>query len=114
VENRGVLCYEETMRSVDEVAKNLATAHKQADPDIREIYLIEDPTGKEIRLVEVSTSVGFTGSIMPFRFAARPDLDLPYPSVVILLSPEEKDLLDRRELDLPDAWGPSPQLVPIG
>jgi len=101
------------MKSVDEVAKNLATAHKKADPDIRQIYLIEDPTGKEIRLVEVSTSVGFTGSIMPFRFAARPDLDVPYPSVVILLSPEEKDLLDRRELELPDAWGPSPRLVPI-
>lgn len=101
------------MKSVDEVAKSLATAHKQADPDIQEIYLIEDPSGKEIRLVEVSTSVGFTGSIMPFRFAARPDLNLPYPSVVILISPEEKDLLDRRELGLPDAWGASPQLVPI-
>lgn len=102
------------MKSVDEVAKSLATAHKKADPDIMQIYLIEDPTGKEVRLVEVSTSVGFTGAIMPFRFAARPDLDVPYPSVVILLSPEEKDLLDRSELELPGSWGPSPRLVPIG
>jgi len=102
------------MKSVDEVARNLAAAHKKADPDIQQIYLIEDHTGREVRLVEVSTSVGFTGSVMPFRFAARPDLDLPYPSVVILLSPAEKELLDRKELELPGTWGPTPQLVPIG
>lgn len=99
---------------MDEVAKSLAKAHKQADPDIQQIYLIEDPTGAEVRLLEVSRSVGYTGSVMPFRSAARPDLDVPYPSVVVLLSPEEKALLDRRELELPAAWGPSPKLVPIG
>ncbi|MEI7892822.1 MAG: hypothetical protein WCI05_07010 [Myxococcales bacterium] len=89
------------MKPVDDVARALANAHKKADPDIRQIYLIEDPSGKEVRLVEVSDSVGFTGTVMPFRFAARPDLDVPYPSVLILLSPEEKALLDRKELDLP-------------
>lgn len=102
------------MKSVNEVAKSLAMAHKQADPDIQEIYVIEDPAGEEVRLVEVSSSVGYTGSVMPFRFDARPDLDVPYPSVVVLLSPEEKVLLDRKELELPAAWGPSPTLVPIG
>jgi len=102
------------MKSVDEVAKKLAKAHKKADPEIEQIYMIEDPAGAEVRLVEVSGSVGNTGTVMPFRFGARPDLDVPYPSVVILLSPEEKVLLDRKELELPDAWGPSPRLVPIG
>ncbi|WP_437630701.1 hypothetical protein [Sorangium sp. So ce854] len=102
------------MKRVDEVAKHLAEAHKKADPDIQQIYMVEDPTGAEVRLVEVSGSVGYTGAVMPFRFAARPDLDIPYPSVVILLSPEEKTLLDRKELELPDTWGSSPRLVPIG
>lgn len=108
-------CYpRRIMKSVNEVAKSLAMAHKRADPDIQQVYLIEDPAGAEVRLLEVSGSVGFTGAVMPFRFAARPDLDVPYPSVVVLLSPEEKELLDRKELELPAAWGPSPTLVRIG
>lgn len=102
------------MKPMDEVAKHLAKAHKKADPDIQQIYMVEDPAGTEVRLVEVSGSVGNTGTVMPFRFSARPDLDIPYASVVVLLSPEEKDLLDRKELELPDSWGVFPQLVPIG
>jgi hypothetical protein len=102
------------MKPVEEVAKHLAKAHKKADPDIQQIYMVEDPAGTEVRLVEVSGSVGYTGTVMPFRFAARPDLDIPYASVVILLSPEEKALLDRKELELPNGWGSSPHLVPIG
>lgn len=111
---RGVVVPSILMKSVAEVAKHLAMAHKRADPEIQQIYMIEDSAGAEVRLLEVSGSVGFTGSVMPFRFAPRPDLDVPYPSVMVLLSPEEKELLDRKELELPAAWGPSPKLVPIG
>lgn len=100
-------------KSVEEVARDLAAAHKRADPDIQQIFMVPDPAGAEVRLVEVSGSVGNTGSVMPFRFSARPDLDVPFPSVVILLSPEEKDQLDRQELHLPEAWGTSPQFFPI-
>jgi hypothetical protein len=108
-------CYASlTMVSVSEVAKKLARAHKEADPEIDQIYLVEDPSGSEVRLVEVSKSVGNTGTVMPFRFAARKDLDVPYPSVVVLLSPEELQLVHDRELALPDTWGPMPTLVPIG
>ncbi len=77
------------MKSVEEVAKDLAHAHRQADPDIQQIWMSEDPSGREVRLLEVSGSVGNIGAIMPFRFSARHP-DVPYPSVVILLSPEEK------------------------
>lgn len=101
------------MKTTAEVAKELARAHRRADPDIQQIYLIEDPDGAEVRLLEVSESVGYTGSVMPFRFAARPDLDVPYPSVVVLMSPEEKALLDQKELELPVAWGSPPKLVLI-
>ncbi|MDI1428802.1 hypothetical protein [Polyangium sorediatum] len=101
-------------RTVEEVARDLAAAHRRADPDIQQIFMIADPAGAEVRLLEVSSSVGNTGSVMPFRFSARPDLDVPFPSVVILLSPEEKEQLDRQELHLPATWGSSPRLVPIG
>lgn len=100
--------------SVNEVAHILARAHKNADPDIVQIFWVEDPKGLEVRLVEVSTSVGSTGTVMPFRFTARADLGIPYPSVVVLLSPEELQMLRDQELSLPDAWGPSPKLVEIG
>jgi hypothetical protein len=98
------------MKSVDDVANDLARAHQKADPDIQQIWMIEDPTGSEVRLLEVSGSVGNVGAVMPFRFKARPP-GVPYPSVVILLSPEEKDQLDRKELDLPPIWGTAPKLV---
>jgi len=101
-------------KSVQDVAQDLAAAHKRADPDIQQIFMVDDPAGAEVRLLEVSGSVGNTGSVMPFRFTARPDLGVPFPSVVILLSPEEKEQLDRQELQLPDAWGSSPKLVLIG
>jgi hypothetical protein len=101
------------MKSVFDVAKHLAEAHKQADPEIEQIWMIEDPSGSEVRLLEVSGSVGNTGAVLPFRFTARPDLDVPYPSVIVLVSPEEKAQIDRSELDLPSTWGPSPKLVRI-
>jgi hypothetical protein len=101
------------MSTIRQAAKKMADAHRQADPDITQVYLVDDPNGSEVRLVEVSGSVGNTGSILPFRFAARPDRNMPYASVVILVSPEEKQLLDDKELDLPESWGESPQLEPI-
>ncbi|MGC4067960.1 MAG: hypothetical protein QM784_25585 [Polyangiaceae bacterium] len=100
-------------KSVEEVARDLAAAHRVADPDIKQIFMVRDPAGREVRLLEVSGSVGNSGTVMPFRFSARPDLDVPFPSVVILMSPEEKAQLDQQQLHLPETWGPSPTLVPI-
>jgi hypothetical protein len=102
------------MKSVADVALELAQAHKQADPEIQQIYWVRDPADNEVRLLEVSGSVGNTGSVMPFRFAARPDLGIPYPSVVVLLSPEEKSLLDSNSLSLPANWGQPEDLRKIG
>lgn len=101
------------MMSIHEVALILAQAHRNADSEIRQIFLANDPAGKEVRLLEVSDSAGNTGAIMPFRFAARPDLGVPYPSVIVLVSPEEKESLDNKELHLPESWGDSPELLSI-
>jgi hypothetical protein len=101
------------MKSVDDVARELATAHKEADTEMHEVFQAEDPSGREVRLLEVSDSVGNTGVVMPFRFNARPDLGIPYPSVVVLLSREEKTQLDAGELALPSTWGLSPNLKRI-
>ncbi|WP_437735824.1 hypothetical protein [Sorangium sp. So ce1335] len=92
------------MKPVLEVAKELAQAHREEDPATTAIYLSEAPG--EIRLIEVSGSVGSAGpkEVLPFRFAERPDQGIDYPSVVILLSPQEWEAVHRGELSLPRGW----------
>lgn len=86
-----------------DIARTLARAHRESDPELKSVYFARDPSGQEVRLVEVSGSVGSTGAALPFRFAAREDLGVPCPSVLILLSPEEFEKLGS-ELSLPDSW----------
>ena len=91
------------MKTVLDVAKELAAAHRNEDPDTLEIYVAD--AEDEVRLVEVSNTVKSSGEVLPFRFMARPDLGVPYPSVVVLLSPEEWDSIHRGKLSLPSGWG---------
>lgn len=100
------------MKSIYETARELALAHRREDPETREVYLADAPD--EVRLVEVSGSVGYTGEVLPFRFAAKPDLGIPYPSVVVLLSPEEWTELRGGKLALPQGWGDSADLRQVG
>jgi hypothetical protein len=92
------------MKSVVEVARELAVVHKQDDPATTDVFLAEYPD--EVRLVEVSGSLGATTprEVLPFRFAARPERGVPYPSVVVLLSPLEWEAVQRGELSLPSGW----------
>ena len=85
------------------VARELADAHRVEDPKTRSVFLAESES--EVRLVEVSGSVGDSGEVLPFRFAPRPDLGVPYASVVLLLSEEDWRRVERGEIDLPQGWG---------
>jgi hypothetical protein len=102
------------MRSVIDVAEHLAKAHRAEDPDTKEVYLAKgSESSAEVRLVEVSGSLGSRGEVLPFRFAPRNDLDVPYPSVIVLLSPEDWERLNRGELSLPEGWGKPSELRKI-
>jgi hypothetical protein len=90
-------------KSIDEVAKELAEAHRKEDPETREVFLA--PHGVEVRLVEVSGSLAPSGEVLPFRFAPRPDLGVPYASVVVLLSEDDWTRLQKGDLKLPADWG---------
>jgi hypothetical protein len=90
-------------RSVIDVAQQLADAHRHEDPETKEIYLAE--AENEIRLIEVSASLQPTGKVLPFRFTARPDQGIDFPSVIVLLSPAEGDLLRKGKITLPPGWG---------
>jgi len=91
------------VKTTYDVARELARLHRDEDPDTQEVYFFEAPG--EVRLLEISGSVGYTGELLPFKFGARPDKGIDYPSVVILLTPEELEDLREGRLALPDGWG---------
>lgn len=85
-------------------AKDLADAHRARDPNIVLVMWAPDSNLSEIRLIEVSPESPTTGEILPFRFTARPDLGVHYPSVVVLLSPSEWHDVQAQQLPLPAGW----------
>lgn len=94
-----------------DVAKDLAAAHREEDPETKLVFLAK--SNDEIRLVEVSGSIGDSGEVLPFRFAPREDLGVPFASVVILLSENDWKRLENGELELPAGWGDTRSLQKI-
>ena len=92
-----------SQKPIDEVAKELAEAHRKEDPETREVFLA--PHQAEVRLVEVSGSLAPSGEVLPFRFAASPERGVPYASVVVLLSVDDWARIQRGDLKLPPDWG---------
>lgn len=88
------------------VAKQLAMAHRDADAELTRVLMVTPSKhDDEIRLLEVTGSVGTTHEILPFTFAPQPDKGWNFAMSVILVSQEEYDDLQAGELDLPDDWG---------
>jgi hypothetical protein len=98
-------------KPIVDVAKELAEAHRKEDPATKAVFLAENAA--EVRLVEVSGSVSSTGEVLPFRFAPRPDLGVPYASVVVLLGEDDWARIERGELALPPDWGTPGKLKKI-
>ena len=102
------------MKSVFDVATDLARAHRDEDPETEEVYLaVSTEPPSEVRLVEISGSLGSSGEVLPFRFAPRADLGVPYASVVVLLGREDWERVKRGELSLPAGWGQPQDLKKI-
>jgi len=99
-------------KNYDEVVKILAKAHREADPDTFEVRLARDPNGKVIRLLEVSKALFTTnGEVLPFEFP--PNVDIPFSSVVAVISPIEWEMLQHGKIKLPKGWGSFSDLQPI-
>jgi hypothetical protein len=90
------------------VAQELANAHLANDPSLTTVFLAPDPEGREIRLVEISSELETRNEIFAVRFSARPDLGIPFPSTVVLISDDEWQALMSAELSLPESWHSSP------
>ena len=92
------------MRDLRDVAFDLAKSHREADRDTTTIKFFPSARSNEVCLLEVSSSAPSTDEIMPFRFAADGANSVDYPSVVILLSPQEWEKVQSGNLSLPEGW----------
>jgi hypothetical protein len=92
------------MRALEEVARELAAAHRKSDPKTKTIKFFPSLQGDEFRLLEVSDAAPTTGEVLPFRFPSDQANGIDYPSVVILLSPKEWLDIQAKKLPLPNGW----------
>lgn len=103
------------MESLREAAKKLVIAHRDAEPNLQQAFVYDDPTGQEVRLLEVVEESPEADEVLPFRFAANPSHGTMFPVVIIELSPEEFERVrDGREPQwhLPSGWIHAEPLYP--
>ena len=89
----------------DDTARSLATSHSEVEESICKIVRLrsanEDDDSEPIKLLEVNLETVAAG-IVPVTFG--PGDDVQYPSIVVEVTPEELERLDRGELSLPPEW----------
>ena len=92
-----------TKTDMKKVALEIAKAHRAEDSETIAIFFFESEN--EIRLVEVSKSVGSGPpfEVLPFKLSVQ-HMDMQYPCVVILLSPEEWVAVKNGDIKLPPGW----------
>jgi hypothetical protein len=85
---------------IERQAKLLARDNRQAEPQIQKIYWF--PHEHEVRLVEVLSSIPASGDgrLHPYFFRASAVDNLPAPSGLALIRPDEVD-----QIELPADWG---------
>jgi hypothetical protein len=93
----------------DEAAKTLAATHYAMGSGISHIFRVvgqadvEVVPSEPIKLLEVNAATIPTG-VMPLRFGPAPASGVPYPSVIIEVTPAEYQKIRAQELKLPNGW----------
>ncbi len=91
-------------------AKELARKHYQVGTGLTRIFRLTGSTAVEviptepIKLLEVNENTVPSG-VMPLGFDAVSGSGIPFPSVIIEVTPSEFERIQTRELKLPDGWG---------
>lgn len=92
--------------SREEAVQALVSRHFDADPHVTRIYWIvpdEEPSPSEpIRLLEVDEASFTIGEVQPFTFG--PTEEIPYPTSIALISPEEHTMIKMKPESLPKGW----------
>jgi hypothetical protein len=94
--------------TIERQARFLADDNRRAEPDIRKIYWF--PHEEEVRLVELTDLIPAADEemVQPFYFQASPEDNLPAPSGIAMIRPEEFG-----KLKLPEDWGDWAQAVEL-
>ncbi len=91
----------------EEVARYLAQCHYNIEPGITEIFtLCETPEYEllpttPIKLLEVNENTVASG-VMPLHFA--PSKTIPFPSIIVEVTPIEFDQIKSNQMKLPNGW----------
>ena len=64
---------------------------------------VEVLRAEPIKLLEVNANTVPSG-IMPLRFGAAPSIAVPFPTVVVEVTPDEFQKIQSQELKLPSGW----------
>lgn len=98
----------------DEAARDLAKRHYQVEDGLTRVIRFtgraevgkvegETPRVEPIKLLEINEHTVPSG-IMPLYFGPLPESGIPYPTVIVEVTPEEYEQIQRRELKLPEGW----------
>jgi len=93
-------------KSKKEAVSELVGWHYKSEPALQTVLWIrsakdEDPN-EPIRLLEVNAETIATGSVEPFAFA--PTSEVPYGTLVALITPAEYEELKTNPKNLPEGW----------
>lgn len=92
-----------------EIAKKLARNHYEAEEGLQKIYRLTGAADVElkpkepIKLLEVNVNTIPSG-VMPLHFGPAPASGIPYPSVIVEVTPEEFNKIQSQEIKLPQGW----------
>lgn len=88
------------------VVFELVKTHFEIEPFLQEVWLIlgdnEDSPTEPIKLLEVNMATVSTGSIKPFAFT--PSQDVPYPTFIAEVTPEDFAAAEEDPRRLPEGW----------
>lgn len=91
------------------VAKELAKKHYQAEAGLQKVIRLTGSAEVEVRpyepikLLEVNANTVPSG-VLPVRFGPAPASGIPYPSVIVEVSPDEFSKIQSHDLQLPKGW----------
>lgn len=87
--------------------------HVHFDEGIESIFLMPDPNEQELKLLEVTRSAVTTGTVWPVKFAPQPQNKYPLPLNLIVVSPDEWEMIEEDNLGIPEKWGRRDGLVQV-
>ena len=97
------------MTDKDAVARKLADHHYFVEEGITHIFRLtgrpeaEARPEEPIKLLEVNENTVPSG-VMPLGFGTLPEAGIPFPSVIVEVTPEEFKQIQAHELKIPLGW----------